>query len=93
MDDEHWDECSLLSVADTARVLHCSESTVRRAVREHRVVWVRLRPHGHIRILAGSLQRLVEPALMAAAERAAEPAPDPDLLAELVRRKREDAER
>ena len=70
MGEQRWSPASLLTVRETAGLLHCSEATVRRALAEGRLPYFRLRENGGIRIPAVTIDRLVTPALIDAAETA-----------------------
>jgi excisionase family DNA binding protein len=68
--DEKRSAYDLLSIRETAEILRCSETTVRRAVRERRIPWFRVRPRGQIKIPFYGVERLIAPHLIDAVETA-----------------------
>jgi Helix-turn-helix domain len=50
-----WDDMTLFTVAEAAKLCRCSEQTIRRACRDERLTWFKLRANGRIRIPAFSL--------------------------------------
>jgi excisionase family DNA binding protein len=65
------DAMDLLTIREVAAELRCSESTVRRAVKENRIPWFQLRgEHSGIRIPFHGIEQLVAPELHKAMEQA-----------------------
>ena len=60
----------LLTVREVAAELRCSETTVRRAIREDRIPWFQLRPHGMIKVPFFGVEALIAPELHKATEQA-----------------------
>jgi excisionase family DNA binding protein len=63
-------DTDLLTVREAAEICRCSEDTIRRACRDRKLAWFRLRDGGQMRIPAFSLEKLIGPELLRVAETA-----------------------
>jgi excisionase family DNA binding protein len=79
MNGRLFDQTDLLKVSEAAALLRVSESTIRRACREGRINWFRVRqPHGAIRIPIFGLEDLIGAELLRQAHEATKAtAPEP----------------